>query len=62
MRKHILVLGTIAAVALLVAVVSGLKDHRQAFSATQAATMSIDELHRHVNPASLPVTQVDEPY
>jgi hypothetical protein len=62
MHKHILVLGTLATLALTAAVVSGVNTHRQALSATEPATISIDKLHRSVNASALPLTHIEEPF
>jgi hypothetical protein len=36
--------------------------HRQALSATEPATISIDKLHRSVNAGALPLTHIEEPF
>ena len=62
MRKHTLVLGAIATIALTAVAVASLSGHRQAFSGSQPPTISTEDLHRQVDAGSLPVTHIDEPY
>jgi hypothetical protein len=62
MRKYIVVLGGLAAMALTAAIVSGSGPNRPLLGAGKHATVSIDNLQRHIDVATLPITQVNEPY
>jgi hypothetical protein len=61
MRKHTLVLAALALV-LNVATVAGVNAQTPALGASEPATISPEDLYRQVDSATLPVTQVDEPY
>ncbi|HXW25603.1 MAG TPA: hypothetical protein VEK73_12740 [Xanthobacteraceae bacterium] len=62
MRRHLFAFGAIAVMALTAVAFSGLKASRQALSAGEPPTMSIERMHRQVDAASLPQIHVAEPY
>jgi hypothetical protein len=62
MRKYIVLLCGSAAMALTVAVVSASGPNRPLPGASKQATMSIEDLQRQTDAASLPITQINEPY
>ena len=62
MRRHIVVLSAIAAMALTAAVASSVNPGRQVFRASEPATISIERLHREMNPAPLQETEIGQPY
>jgi hypothetical protein len=61
-RKYIVVLGGLAAMALTAAIVSGSGPNRPLLGASKHATISIEDLQRHTDVATLPITQINELY
>jgi hypothetical protein len=62
MRKYVVVLGGLAAVTLIAAIVSAAGPHHPLLGASEHATISINDLQRQIDAGSLPITQVNEPY
>lgn len=62
MRKYLVLLGGLAAMALTAAVVASSGPNRPLLSASNHATISINQLQRQTDAASLPITQINEPY